>query len=117
MESSKAIRTLFSTHFNLSFNQSRTSEDETFDMKYVPYVSVVGSLMYVMVCTRPNIAHVIGMVSRFLSNPDREHWNIVKWVLRYLRGTTCMRLYFGGDKLTLDGYSDSDMTGDIDSKK
>ena len=43
-------------------------------MQWVPYASVVGSLMYAMVCTRPNITHV-GIVSRFLSNPGREHWN------------------------------------------
>ncbi|KAI5434590.1 hypothetical protein KIW84_021430 [Lathyrus oleraceus] len=47
----------------------------------------------------------------------REHWNAVKWILRYLRGTTSARLYFGGNKATLMGYSDSGMAGDIDSRK
>jgi hypothetical protein len=117
MENSKAVNTPLATHFKLSYKQSPSSEDETFDMKRVPYASAVGSLMYAMVCTRPDIAHAVGTVSRFLSNPGREHWNAVKWVLRYLRGTTCMRLCFGGDKPTLEGYSDSDMAGDIDSRK
>ena len=73
--------------------------------------------MYAMVCTRPNIAHIVGTVSRFLSNPGRQHWNAVKWILRYLHGIINMKLCFGGDKPTLMGYSDSDMAGDIDSRK
>ena len=47
-------------------------------MKRVPYASDVGSLMYAMVCTRPDITHVVGIISRFLSNPGREHWNAAK---------------------------------------
>ena len=50
-------------------------------------------------------------------NPGREHWNVVRWILRYLHGTVDMRFCFGGDKPTLVGYSDSDMTRDIDSRK
>jgi len=86
-------------------------------MQQVPYASVVGSLMYVMVCIRPDIAHVVGTVSRFLSNPIRANWNPVKWILRYLRGTTCLKLCFGGDKPTLVGYTGFDMAGDIDSRR
>jgi len=86
-------------------------------MQWVPYASVVGSLMYAMVCTRPDIAHVVRTISRFLSNPGKEHWSVVKWILRYLRGTTCLNICFGGDKPTLVGYTDSDMGGDIDSRR
>ncbi|MCI64798.1 vacuolar protein sorting-associated protein 33 [Trifolium medium] len=57
-------------------------------MKKVPYASAVGSLMYTMICTRPDIAHAVGVVSRFLSNPSKDHWQAVKWILRYLRGTS-----------------------------
>ena len=86
-------------------------------MSRVPYASAVGSLMYAMVCTRPDITHVVGIVSRFLSNPGREHWNAVKWILRYFHGTVDMKLCFGGDKPTLMGYTDSNMAGDINSRK
>lgn len=48
-------------------------------MVRIPYASVVGCLMYAMVCTRPDIAHSIGVVSHFLSNPGKEHWAAVKW--------------------------------------
>ena len=57
-------------------------------MAKVPYSSVVGSLMYAMVCTRPDIAHAVGVVSRFLKNPGKEHWKAVKWILMYLRGSS-----------------------------
>ena len=117
MEKAKVVSTPLATHFKLSSDQSPSNEAEKLDMQRVPYASAVGSLMYAMVCTRPDIAHAVGCVSRFLSNPGREHWNAVKWILRYLRGTADMRLCFGGDKPTLVGYSDSDMAGDIDSRK
>jgi hypothetical protein len=55
-------------------------------MSRVPYSLAVGSLMYAMVCTRPTIAHVVGVVSRYMNNPGKEHWEAVKWILRYLRG-------------------------------
>ena len=47
-------------------------------MSYVPYVSEVGSLMYSMVCIRPDIAHVVGVLSRFMSKLGKEHWTTVK---------------------------------------
>ena len=56
-------------------------------MKPAPYASVVGSLMYVMLCTRPDICYSVGMVSRYQSNPGREHWTDVKPILKYLRRT------------------------------
>ena len=86
-------------------------------MSRVPYASAVGSLMYAMVCTRPDIAHAIGVVNRFLSNPAKEHWECVKWILRYLKGTSKMCLCFRKGNLTLQGFSDADLGGDFDTKK
>eukprot|EP00253_Pinus_taeda_P026901 PITA_26901 len=51
-------------------------------MSRVPYASAVGSLMYAMVCTRPDIAHAVGVLSRFISKPGKEHWTTVKRVFR-----------------------------------
>jgi hypothetical protein len=56
-------------------------------MKLVPYTPAIGSLMYAMVATRPDIAHAVGVVSRFMHNPDRPHWNTVKHIFIYLVGT------------------------------
>ncbi|GJS21213.1 retrovirus-related pol polyprotein from transposon TNT 1-94 [Tanacetum coccineum] len=61
-------------HFKLSKKQAPKTEASRRRMAKVPYASGVGSMMYTMVCTRPNIAHAMGVVSRFMSNPGREHW-------------------------------------------
>ena len=65
-------------------------------MSRVPYSSVVDRLMYEMVCTRPDIAHVVGVVRRYMNNPGKEHWEAVKWILRYLRGTSTDALCLAG---------------------
>ena len=56
-------------------------------MKSVSYAPVVGSLMYAIVATQPDIAHVVGVVSKFMHNLGRLHWNTVKHVFRYLVDT------------------------------
>ena len=76
-------------------------------MSTVPYALFIGSLMYAMVCTRPDIAHAVGVLSRYTSHPIIEHWNAIKWILRYLRGTSSKCLHFGGSTTYLHGYVDS----------
>ena len=83
----------------------------------VPYASTIGSLMYVMVCTRPGIAHAVGVMSRFMSRPRKQNWEVVKWILRYLKGLSDTYLCFTGASLKLQGYVDADFAGDIDSRK
>ena len=63
-------------------------------IKVVPYPSVVGSLMYAQVCTRPNIAFVVGVLGRYLSDPGQNHWKAAKKVLRYLQGTKDLMLTY-----------------------
>ena len=79
---------------------SETREEIDY-MSKIPYSSVVGSLMYAMVCTRPDIAHEVGFVSRYMHNPGKEHWKEVQWILRYLRGTTSHALCFAGSNVVL----------------
>jgi hypothetical protein len=86
-------------------------------MKQVPYTSTIGSLMYVMICTRLDITHIIGVVSRFLSNPGKEHLSTVKWILEYLKGTSRLSLCFGNGKHSFDGCTDANVVGDVDSRK
>ena len=87
-------------------------------MKSVPYAPAIGSLMYAMVATRPDISHVVGVVSRFMHNPDRSHWNAVKHVFRYLAGTKDHDILFGPNStLGVVGYTDSDFAGCVDSRK
>ena len=113
----KTRNTPLGTHLKLSKKKSSQTDEEERYMSRVPYASAVGSLMYAMVCTRPDIAHAVGVVSRFLSNPSKEHWEGVKWILRYLKGTSKMGLCFGKSSLTLQGFSDADLGGDLDGRK
>ena len=88
MQNSKLASTPFASHFKLSKHMCPKTQEEMDYMSKVPYPSAFGSLMYAMVCARPNIAHAVGVVSRYMNNPRKEHWMVVKWILRYLRGTT-----------------------------
>ncbi|GJU81720.1 retrovirus-related pol polyprotein from transposon TNT 1-94 [Tanacetum coccineum] len=83
----------------------------------VPYASAVGSLMFAMICTRPDIAHAVGVVSRYMAEPGREHWEAVKRILRYIKGTSDVALCYGESGLTVKGYVDSDYAGDLDGSK
>ena len=77
-------------------------------MRHVPYESAVGSLMYTMLCTRPDICYAVGVVSRFQSNPGPDHWIKVKHILKYLRKARDYILVYSGDNLKILGYTDSD---------
>ncbi|XP_042983347.1 secreted RxLR effector protein 161-like [Carya illinoinensis] len=87
-------------------------------MAKIPYASVVGSLIYAQICTRPDISFADGMLGRYQSNPGMSHWKVVKRVLRYLQGTKDYQLTFRRtDNLEVTGYSDSDFVGCSDSRK
>ncbi|KAL4016323.1 hypothetical protein IC575_023971 [Cucumis melo] len=117
MSQAKSVSSPLPSHFKLSCKQSPSTDKEKEDMSEVPYASAAGSLMYAMVCTRPDIAHEVGVVSRFMSNLGKQYWEAVKCIMRYLRGTSSLKLTFGDGKLVLIGYTDLDMAGDIDSRK
>ena len=70
---------------SLSSNQRPKTNAEIERMRGISYASAVGSLMYAMLCTKPDICFVIGMVSRYQSEPGEEHWIAVKHILKYLR--------------------------------
>ncbi|MCO5606501.1 hypothetical protein L7F22_060689 [Adiantum nelumboides] len=73
--------------------------------------------MYAMVATRLDIAFVVGVVSRFMSNPSKKHWEAVKRVLRYLAGTKDKCICFGKGKLSVVEYIDADFARDLDKRK
>ena len=83
------------------------------------YREAVGSLVYTMTCTRPDICWVVSRLSQFLSNPLKEHWTAVKLVLRYLKGTLHYELCYRkcGDVLTLVGYSDAGWASSTDDRR
>ena len=107
----------FNTQFKLSKKLCRTSTQEKEEMALISYSSVVESLMYAMVSIRMDISHVVGVVCRYLSSPGKSHWDAVKWILRYLRGTSTLCLCFGNSKPSLEGFVNDDMAGDLDDRR
>nr|ABA94411.1 transposon protein, putative, unclassified [Oryza sativa Japonica Group] len=94
-------------------SQCPRNQYELNEMKTKPYASAIGSLEYAQVCTRPNLAFVIGLLGRFQSNLGPEHWKLVKKVLHYFQGTKGLMLsYRRSESLQIMGYSDSDFTKD-----
>jgi hypothetical protein len=73
MQNAKPVSTPLANHFKLTKEMCPKTREEIEYMSRVPYSSTFGSLMYVMVCTRPNIAHVVGVMSRYMNNPGKEH--------------------------------------------
>ena len=75
--------------------------------------------MYAMVYTRPNLAQVVSVVSKFLSNPGRSHWDAVKWIFRYLRGTIDYGIMFNRHQSipSIVGYVDADYVRDMDDRR
>lgn len=109
MKNVKHIVVPLGCQFKLKKND--LSETESLKWKKKSYASIVESLMYVMVFIRPDIAYVVGLVSRFLSNPTKEHRQTIEWILRYLRGTSKVCFRFENGKLILQSYTNANMGG------
>ena len=91
--------------------------EERANMDMIPYASAIGSIMYVMLCTRPDIAHALSVTSRYQADPGLEHWKAVKCILKYLRRTKDLLLVYGGNSLKVEGYTDSSFQSDVDDSK
>jgi hypothetical protein len=92
-------------------------EGEPLDMVRFPYSKCVGSLLYLSVCMRPDIAQAMGALARYMAAPTVEHWEAALGVVRYLVRTADYGLTFGGSSETLVGYYDADYAGDLDSRR
>jgi hypothetical protein len=92
-------------------------EGEPLNTEECPYSQLVGSLLYLANCTRPDIAQAVGVLARYMSCPTVEHWRLAKAVLSYLVGTTDVGLEFGGKTSELEGYCDANHPGDLDSRR
>ena len=117
MHDCKPMDAFVEINLNLSLDMCPKSPEEKRQMSKIPYSSVLGSLMYAMMCTRPDICYVIGLASRFQSNLDIKHWMEVKRILRYLKGTAYYVLCYQGKDLRFIGYTDADWGGDPDQHK
>ena len=101
----------------LSKEQCPKAPQEEEDMRWIPYASAVGSLMYAMLCTRPDICYAVGIVSRYQSNPGMGHWIAVKHILKYLRRMRDYILVYSGGDLNPIGYTDFDFQSGKNSRK
>ena len=81
MQDSKPMDTPIDKSLSLSHDMCPKTPKEKEKMSKVPYASAVGSLMYAMMCTRPDICYVVGLVSRYQSNPGQKHWMAIKRIL------------------------------------
>ncbi|KAK8950917.1 hypothetical protein KSP39_PZI003025 [Platanthera zijinensis] len=116
-DTTKAVTLPLAAHFQLSADLYPKDDQERKRMKLVLYANAVGNLMYLMVCTRTDIAQAVGVVSRFMHDPDQGHWQTIKWILRYLKGTVDVGLVYGRQQSSVGlcmGYTDSDYASDID---
>ena len=86
-------------------------------MSDVPYKEAVGSLIYAMIGTRPDLAYPISVVSQHMARPGSNHWIAVKRIMRYLKGTHDVKLCLGGHDIVLRGYCNADYAGDTNDRR
>jgi hypothetical protein len=117
MNNVKLVSVPLASHFKLYSSLRPSTKKEKEYMSRIPYSNAVGSLMYVMVSTRLDISHAVGVVSGYMTNPGKEHWAIVKWVLQYLRDTSDYCITYNSGFELVCGYVDSDFAGDLDKRR
>ena len=87
-------------------------------MNGIPYASAIGSIMYAMLCTRPDVSYALSMTSRYQSCPGEGHWTAVKNILKYLRRTKDLCLTYGGEEeLVIRAFTDASFQTDRDDQK
>jgi hypothetical protein len=87
-------------------------------MRAIHYASVIGSIMYAMICTRPDVSYALSATRRYQSNYGDAQWTIVKNILKYLRRIKEAFLVFGGEEeLDVKGYSVASFQPDVDDSK
>ena len=101
MKNAKLVSTPLASDFKLRNDMCLETQEEIDYMSKIPYSLAVGSLMYAMVCTRPYIAHTVGVMSMSMNYRVKENWKLIHWILKYLRGTTSHALCFGGSYIVL----------------
>ncbi|XP_058762483.1 secreted RxLR effector protein 161-like [Vicia villosa] len=91
----------------ISKTQSPSTKEERDHMNKIPYASSIGSIMYAMLCTRPDVSYALSATSMYQSDPGDAHWVAFKNILKYLRKTKDSFLVYGGQKeLSVIGYID-----------
>jgi len=116
----KLVTTPLAAHFKLSGKTCSASIVKIKKISHVPYSSAVRSLMYAMICTRPDLAYALSIVSRYMRNLGKDHWKAMKWILHYVNGSLDRCLVFDKHKTTtynIAGFVDCDYGGYLDCKR
>jgi len=109
LEDAKPLTIPIDLNVLLSKDQCPSTDEAKKAMRNVPYREAVGALNWIAVGSRPDIAFVVGQLAQFLENPGRVHWEAVKRVMRYLKGTKELKLVFGrGEQRGLRAFTDAD---------
>ena len=105
----KPVSTPMQPGVQLEECQTSTGEEESLKTSRIPYSEAIRSLLWAVIVSRPDAAYVVGVLSQFVQNPNRIHWEAVKRVIVYLRSTKNLWLTFGevSDR-TVVGYCDTD---------
>ena len=102
---------------NLSKEMCPKTHDEKESMSKIPYASAIGSIMYAMLCSRPDVSYTLSMTSRYQANPGERLWITVKTILKYLTRTKDKFLVYGGAQLKVEGYCDASFQMDKDDNR
>ncbi|GJU60534.1 putative RNA-directed DNA polymerase [Tanacetum coccineum] len=117
MDTSKRGTIPMQPNVDLRKSQGPSTPAEVKRMKGIPYASAVGSIIYAVRCTIPDVTFSHNLTSRYQHNPDESHWTAVKNILKYIRNTKDMFLVYGGDSTTELGvtcYTDASWETDRD---
>lgn len=118
MQDSKRGFLPMSHGISLSESQCPKTREQRDRMSGIPYASAIGSIMYAMLCTRPDVSFALSMTSRFQKDPGEDHWTAVKNILKYLRRTKDLILVYGGEEhLAVTGYCDASFQTDRDDSR
>lgn len=117
MENCKAVTTPLNPSEKLSKDMCPETEDENREVEKLPYQNLIGSLMYLAVSTRPDIAHAVSVLSQYNSNFGHQHWIAAKRILRYLKGTEKLGLVFKKSGRELVGYAGADWGANVDDRR
>ncbi|KAK8597134.1 hypothetical protein V6N12_065610 [Hibiscus sabdariffa] len=118
MEASKKGFLPMTHGISLSKEMYPSTSQERERMSQFPYASAIGSIMYAMICTRPDLSYALSMTSRYQANPGEGHWVAVKNILKYLRRTKDVFLVYGGkEQLSIKGYTDASFQTDKDDSR
>ncbi|SJL19090.1 uncharacterized protein ARMOST_22698 [Armillaria ostoyae] len=115
------VSTPLDPNVKLTADQSPKTPEEYEMMWTIPYLNVLGSVAYLAIATRPDVAYPVSVLSRFSKNPGTAHWEVLKRLLRYLKGTIDYRISYAPDLesqpqvFDFKTYCDADHGGDKDN--